>query len=164
LDELVQQFPDAKIIFTHRSPAEIVPSMAKLFLCFASVQHIAGAPGTTSQEWGQETVRRMDHYCSGLVEFASTHKHTPYGLGVDSTRRLDLHFLELVKDVPGAIAKIYANFYPGQAGPSPKALAAFEEYLDANKRQKRGNQRRSLEDFHLTKEDVAYSEYCEMFL
>jgi hypothetical protein len=77
---------------------------------------------------------------------------------------LDLQFLELVKDVPGAIAKIYANFYPGQAGPSPKALAAFEEYLDANKREKRGNQRRSLEDFHLTKEDVAYSEYCEMFL
>ncbi len=67
--------------------------------------------------------------CSGLVEFASTHKHTLYGLGVDSTRRLDLQFLELVKDVPGAIAKIYANFYPGQAGPSPKALAAFEEYL-----------------------------------
>jgi hypothetical protein len=77
LPELTQQFPDAKLIFTHRSPAHIVPSMAKLFLCFTSVQHIPGARGTTSEEWGQEVVLRMQHYCQGLVNFAEAIKGKP---------------------------------------------------------------------------------------
>mmetsp|Transcript_8231 Transcript_8231/g.14918 ORF Transcript_8231/g.14918 Transcript_8231/m.14918 type:complete len:349 (-) Transcript_8231:445-1491(-) len=77
LPELTQQFPDAKLIFTHRSPAHIVPSMAKLFLCFTSVQHIPGARGTTSEEWGQEVVLRMQHYCQGLVNFAEANKGKP---------------------------------------------------------------------------------------
>jgi hypothetical protein len=39
LPELVAQFPDAKFIFTHRRPAEIVASMAKLFMMIASPFH-----------------------------------------------------------------------------------------------------------------------------
>lgn len=164
LPELMEQFPDAKLIFTHRSPAQIVPSMAKLFVCFASVQHIPGAPGTTSEEWGKEAVLRMEHYCQGLVDFAKGNEGKSYGLGVDPTRRIDFQFLDLAKDIPGAIRTIYSSFYPGTPGPSPAAEAAFQRYLEENERHKRGNQRRNLEDFHLSEDDVAFSDYCNMFL
>jgi hypothetical protein len=43
--------------------------MAKLFVVFASPQHIPYAPGTTAKEWGVEAIRRMDGYVQGLLEF-----------------------------------------------------------------------------------------------
>lgn len=40
----------------------------------------------------------------------------------------------------------------------------MQAYLDDHKREKKGNQPRSLQDFHLTEEEVASREYREMFL
>merc|ERR1719506_2253593 len=54
LPELLAQFPDAKLIFTHRPPKDIIASLAKLFVCLTSTMHVPGAPGTSSEAWGQE--------------------------------------------------------------------------------------------------------------
>mmetsp|Transcript_9249 Transcript_9249/g.11674 ORF Transcript_9249/g.11674 Transcript_9249/m.11674 type:complete len:256 (-) Transcript_9249:177-944(-) len=182
LPELLSQFPDAKFIFSHRAPSEIVASMAKLFVCLTSVEFIPGAPGTTSKEWGIETNLRMKHYCDGLVDFTkSSDVSDPLRLnkvgkevvssssgrsssGNDNTRRIDFYFKNVVQDIPGTICNIYNTFYPDKTSPSQKAMEAFAAYLEKNDRQKHGNQKRSLEDFHLTCEDVAFHEYHELFL
>jgi len=173
LPELLERFPDSKFIFTHRAPGEIVPSMAKLFVIFTSVDFIPYAQGTSSKEWGVETNRRMKHYCDGLVNFTkSQSKGSPLSLQSvckelkqsTSARRIDMYFKNLVEDVPGAISNIYKQFYPDQPGPSEDAMGAFKMYLEKNAREKYGNQRRSLEDFHLTKKDVAYHAYNDLFL
>ncbi len=173
LPELLEQFPDAKFIFTHRAPGEIVPSMAKLFVIFTSVDFIPYSPGTSSKEWGIETNRRMKHYCDGLVDFTkSQSKGSPLSLQSvgknlkrsTSTRRIDMYFKNLVEDVPSSICNIYKQFYPDQPGPSDDAMEKFKIYLEKNAREKHGNQRRSLKDFHLTKDDVAYHAYNDLFL
>jgi len=173
LPELLKVFPDAKLVFSHRAPGEIVPSMAKLFVILTSVEFVPYAPGTSSKEWGVEANMRMTHYCDGLVEFTkSQDPDSPYALqkvgkvleSSGSKRRIDLSFLDLVQDVPGAISIIYKQFYPNQPIPSEEAMEAFKVYLEKNKRENFGNQRRSLEDFHLTKDDVAFTEYHSVFL
>ena len=48
--------------------------------------------------------------------------------------------------------------------PSESVKAIMQAYLDDHGREKKGNQPRSLQDFHLTEEDVAFDEYSKMFL
>ena len=152
------------VAVAHRAPGEIVASMAKLFVCFCSVQHIPGAPGTQSREWGAETVKRMGMYVQGLVSFTQENHRTALGLGRDPTRRIDLNFKQLVKDVPAAIGRIYASFYPDMPPPDEEAVAAFAAYLEENEREVKGNQPRSLADFDLTEDSVAFKEYVDLFL
>lgn len=165
LPQLIEQFPDAKLIFTHRAPSDLVASLAKTFVCFACVQHEPGTPGTTAKEWGEEALARTDDFCDGLVAFTRHHAGTPLGLNRgESKQRIDFRFEELVKDMPASIKIIYERFFPDKPPPSSQAMSAFKAYLEENERQKRGNQRQSLEDFHLTTQDVAFPEYTRMFL
>jgi len=166
LPELLEEFPDAKLIFTHRNPGEIIPSLAKLFVVFTAPDVIPGAVGSSAKEWGEETVKRMNHYSGGLVDFtmAQNNESSLYSFPSSGTSRIDLSFVDVRRDVQGAIGKIYEQLYPDQPLTSNKATRAFKKYLEQNEREKHGNQRRSLEDFHLSKEDVAFREYNDMFL
>lgn len=96
----------------------------------------------------------MKHYCDGLVSFTKNQDcNSPYALQQElggSTCRIDLYFKDVVRDIPGTIGKIYQQFYTTHPGPSREAIQSFQVYLDENGREKRGNQRRSLQDFHLT--------------
>lgn len=169
LPELVEVFPDAKIVFSHRPPGDIVASMAKLFVVFVSVDFQPRAPGTTSAEWGAETKRRLEHYSDGLVEFTKSRPagsdlaYNPDGR-TQSTRRIDFYFRDVVRDIPGTIEKIYRQFYPSTPGISNKAAELFKNYLAENERDKHGNQPRSLADFGLEPSDVLYGKYCNLFL
>ena len=175
LPELMEEFPDARLVFTHRSPAEIVPSLAKLMVIFNSVHYIPGSPCSTSAEMGAETVKRMQHYANGFVSFtkaqseSSDYQFHKVQVGQTTTsngaiKRVDFAFRDLVRDIPSAIETIYAQFFPGEPGPSDEAKRAFLDYLEANRREKAGSQRRSLEDFSLSSLDEEFKEYNELFL
>jgi hypothetical protein len=175
LPELLAQFPDAKLVFAHRPPLEIVASLAKLFVVFSSTHHIAGAPGTTSKEWGGEAVQRMTGYLQGPVDFTKAQaggselalSKPGNGSGTWSTRRIDFQFRELVQDVPAAIKQIYAAFYSDRPPPTGGAMRKFNFYLEQYARHKTGKQPRSLEDFHISSngEKVAqWEEYTSLFL
>ena len=128
LPELMQQFPDAKfLIFTHRSPAQIVPSMAKLFLCFTSVQHIPGARGTTSEEWGQEVVLRMQHYCQGLVNFAEANKGKQHSTAWESIQRGEsiFNFTSWPKIFPVPFERFTRAFTRAHRGLPPRQRQPF---------------------------------------
>ena len=153
LPELLCIFPDAKFIFTHRAPADIVPSMAKLFVCFCLVKHIPRAPGTTAQEWGQDVLLRMNRYLSSMINF-TRQQQQQYGKASNlslqevgcqghststSRRHLDFNFSTIVQVIPNMINHIYAQFYPDAPGPTPEAKQTLAKYLAANECEKHGN-------------------------
>lgn len=171
LPELIGRFPDAKLIFSHRPPEQIVTSMAKLFVVLVSVEQIPGSPASLSKAWGQEALLRMHQYCDGMVDFTKAEGNSVLGLqkqtkrGVrGNDRRVDFYFKDVVKDIVGTITDVYKSLYPDQPGPSDETIVKFRDYLERNEREKHGNQRRTLEDFHLTVEDMAFSEYNNLFL
>lgn len=156
LPQLTERFPDARLIFAHRSPKDITASLAKLFVVFSSAMMMPGSPGTSSGEWGQETVKRMDGYVMGVVNFTIDHaKYNAEGLAVarasGATKRLDFQFQKLAQDVPAHIRIIYEKFL-GKL-PSAEAENAFHEYLDKYDRKKTGKQPRALTDFGLSDSD-----------
>ncbi|CAB9522760.1 expressed unknown protein [Seminavis robusta] len=180
LPELLEVFPDARLIFTHRPPAEIVPSMAKTWVLVVLPEFVPGNPGSSSAEIGAEVVTRAKHYADGIVSFTqaqSTGSSLAFCAAAKSKeemmrnttdcekrQRIDFWFGDVVADIPGTIEKVYAHFLGIQ--PSEKAKKIFVQYLEVNERAKLGNQRRSLEDFGLTKEgmDQVFQSYNEMFL
>ena len=46
-NHVLHQFPDARFIFTHRPPRDILASMAKFFLVFTCISVRPGVPGLT---------------------------------------------------------------------------------------------------------------------
>ena len=74
------------------------------------LQHIPGAPGTSSKEWGAEAVERMSFYARGLVSFTVENAEKDLGLRRDKSRRIDLNFKTLVKDVPSAITRACISY------------------------------------------------------
>ncbi|EDZ93639.1 MAG: sulfotransferase [Limnospira sp. PMC 1291.21] len=155
LPQLRQQFPDARFIFTHRPPREILPSMAKLFVVFTCIFVEPGAPGTTSAEWGQYALEKTNFFLSGIVDY--TKANPP-----DEDHRIDFLFSELAPNMVECIGRIYEMCFDEK--PTAEAKAAMQAYLDDHKRDKKGNQPRSLQDFHLTEAKIAFEEYSNMFL
>lgn len=155
LPQLIQQFPDARFIFVHRPPSEILASMAKLFVCFTCVAVNPGAPGTTSAEWGQYALEKMKFFLDGVVQYSKTHH-------MNEDKRIDFLFSELAPDVVGSIERIYDTCFNQKLGEDVKATMRF--YVDNHTREKKESQPRSLQDFHLKEQDVAFNEYSEMFL
>jgi hypothetical protein len=155
LPQLMQQFPDARLIFIHRPPGDIVASMAKLFLCFTCISVIPGASGTSSAEWGQYALEKTKFYSDGIVRYSRTHP-----LGED--KRIDILFSELILDVVGSIEHIYEICFNEK--PSAAAKVNMQVYLDHHPRKKNAAQPRSLQDFHLAEKDITFSEYRKMFL
>ena len=168
LNELLAQFPDAKFIFIHRNPADIVTSLAKLYAVFISMDFIPGSRGSSAKELGEEAVLRTKYYSNGIIGFTREHTFnqvsSPYSLYANSTSRIDLHFEDLVRDVPGAIQKIHQQFYPNEDGPSDTAMEAMNNYLKQQQSIRKRSQRRSLQDLHLTSNDVPFTEYNDLFL
>ncbi len=81
---------------------------------------------------------------------------------MDANRRIDFLFSELAPNIVGSVEHIYETWFNEK--PSEATKAAMQAYLDDHKREKKGNQPRSLQDFHLTEQDVAFEEYNNMFL
>jgi hypothetical protein len=152
--------------------------MAKLFVCFCSVEHVPSAPGATARESGQEVLLCMNHHLNGMIDFTEQ-KWQQHGKASNlslqeagcqghstsiSRRRLDFNFSTVVQDILRMINHMYAQFYPDSPGPTPEVKLAFVEYLAANEDEKHGNQWQSLLDFHLTSGHVAFAKYNDMFL
>ncbi|MEM7031820.1 MAG: sulfotransferase [Chloroflexota bacterium] len=155
LPQLLQQFPDAKLIFMHRPPEDVLASMAKLFLCFTCIGIIPGAKGTESAVWGQNVLDKVTLFLAGIVEFSKSTQ-------MDKNRRIDFQFSIFAPNIITSIEQIYEAFFNQR--PSEAAISVMQSYLDDHDREKKGNQPRSLADFHLTRADVAFEEYRDTFL
>jgi len=128
MDEIVQTYPDARFVVVHRDPLRV----------FGSVAHLTGVlrqpfvRDVDPTEIGTQVAERWIDGAERLVAF----DRRP---DVAASRKIHLHYHELVADPMAAVARIYAQFglFESDAG-----MAAMRAFLVAKPRGGYGGHRR----------------------
>jgi hypothetical protein len=151
IDELLQVYPDACIIHTHRDPLRVMPSLASLSYTLRALSsddldpHVVGRQQT--ELWGRNLDRAL---------------RARKALGERSEQFFDVRFEEVTKDPVALIGRIYAHF---GLTLSDRALERMECYVRSHPRGEHGEHRYSVEDFGIDveRDGLRFRDYCERF-
>jgi hypothetical protein len=149
LDALTSVYPDAVFLWTHRDPAEVLPSVCSL---------VATIREMTSDEVDRVALGHelVDSWSIG-IERALLYRRTH-----PQTRFVDVFMRDLVGDPLTAIGRIYDRVgWPFTA----KAEAAMADWLKANPPGRHGAHRPDPADFGLSVEAIhdRFRTYVDMF-
>ena len=149
LRQLIEGFPQASIIWTHRDPAKFVPSMASLSQASRSARSDTVSDKQVGQDW-------LEMLADGVSRAMAYHKR-----GGES-RIVDVHYHDLVRDPQATVARIYETFEVELPESMPEAIA---RHLAENPKGKHGHHRYSAEDFGLRNEEIKerFSAYIEEY-
>ncbi len=132
LDDLVEVFPDAMIVQTHREPVQAVPSVVSL---------MAGAHrifrGEDNIDYAKMFAREQEMWALA-VDGAEAFKQANPG------RVLDVEFTDFVTGQMGVVEAIYSHF---GLTLTPETESAMQGWLDAHPRRSTSMQRFTAEDF-----------------
>ncbi|WP_305094591.1 sulfotransferase [Prescottella sp. R16] len=139
LDELMEVYPDALIVQTHRPPATIIPSV-----CSLAEQATDG----WSNRFRGEVIGRsqLDLWARGLDDFTAARAK------YDPAQFVDVEYGDFVGDPLGTVEKIYSHFsipFSEQARTSMDAMHA-----ESRTGGRKPAHRYTLEDYGLTAEEV----------
>jgi hypothetical protein len=99
IDALIKEYPDARLVQTHRDPLKIISSLMSLSLTLRSMASEQVEPGALVREW------------SGYVSLALERSVTARENGtVKADQVVDVQFDDLLADTFGTIRKIYDQF------------------------------------------------------
>ncbi len=149
LHVLLETYPDACVVQTHRDPAQVLPSLCSLVTNWRGIY-----------EEGVD-VPRVARWQVGM--WADRIEHA---LAVrsrdDPERYLDLHFREVVADPLGAVRRIYAHFGFVWSEAAERGMRAWAE---ANPPGRHGGHRYDARSFGLSPEALAerFADYRERF-
>jgi hypothetical protein len=149
LDVLLETYPDACIVQTHRDPARVLPSVCSLVTGWRSLYE-GSADAKAIGAWQVELY-------AGMIEKALAVRERS-----DPAQFYDLSFREMITDPVGAIGRMYAHFgYPWTA----EAERAMRAWHDANPQHKHGGHQYTAEQFGLSEDAVAerFARYAERF-
>lgn len=133
LGPLVRTFPDASFIQTHRDPVRITASLATMIAYGARMQQRRPDPRVIGDYWAG----RVEDMLRASVD----DRHL-----LPASRVMDLHFDEFMKDMEGAVERVFA-FCDQPFGPeTAKRVRAF---LDDNPKGKHGSVDYRLDDLGL---------------
>ncbi|MDB5969793.1 MAG: hypothetical protein JWQ90_2243 [Hydrocarboniphaga sp.] len=149
LEALLDTFPDAVIVQTHRDPAQVMPSLCSLF----SVMHTLTSDNAPLQELGPNILSRISGVNDRTIELRER---------IGDARFADVGYRAMVADPLKAIGEIYERFGYGF---TPQAQQAMLSWKDANPQHKRGRHQYTLEQFGLTEAavDRQFARYRERF-
>ncbi|MBD2899300.1 hypothetical protein amrb99_82830 [Actinomadura sp. RB99] len=139
LDALLEVYPDALIVQTHRTPRTAMASMCSL---------AAHATAGWSDVFTGATIGRdqLDLWSRGLEAFrAERARH-------DQARFADVHYDDFVRDPIGTVEGVYAHFGLPFTGEARTAMARL--HGESTTSAAKPAHRYSLEDFGLTAEEV----------
>lgn len=148
LDSLLDEYPDARIIFTHRDPAKIVPSVASLFYTVGGIvtdELSAAKAGRDHLEWWDKAVNHA-------MEVRKAHP--------DKTHQfVDIQFEEVIADPVAALERAYGELGLEWTGEAESNMRAF---VAANPRGKHGAHKYTLDDFGLELGEIRerFAAYC----
>lgn len=147
LNALIEHYPDALFIQTHRDPLEVIPSMASLTL---SLRRMASRD-LRPKEIGQD-VNELWH--KGISTVLGARKADP----TINARFFDVHYQDFVNNPVNTLADI-AQFTG--IGWQPHDAQSVHAYLEANPRHQHGAHIYDLEQFHLERGTLRdmYREY-----
>lgn len=138
IDTILQIYPDARLIWTHRDPFTATGS----FCSIISLAHM-GYTGKIDVEWLRENcVWQMQQHLDRIMDARAR-------LGED--RIIDVHYADLVNDPLGTMRSLYKALGDEL---TPEAEAAMQAWLDDNPQNKFGKHDYQLEKFGLSVEQL----------
>jgi hypothetical protein len=149
LEALLQVFPDAGVVQTHRDLAEVVPSTCSLFATFRGMY----SDNVDLSLLGTHLVQNLVNRSLGVaLRVRAAHPG----------RVFDVVYRDLVRDPTGTVRRIYERF----GLPMSADLATnLQDWLARNPQDKHGRHRYSLEQFGLDRDaiDQLFPGYPESF-
>jgi len=151
LDALLAEYPDARLVMTHRDPLRVVASLASLVTALRGLASDAVDPHEIGADW----TRRL---AAGLRRAVRVRD----AVRLPDDRIFDLHFEEFVGNEIASVRRLYERF--GLAL-SPGAEARMRRFLAENPRDKHGAHRYHLRNAGLdpATERRRYAEVVERF-
>jgi hypothetical protein len=149
LDVLLETYPDACIVQTHRDPVKVLPSICSLVTGWRSLYE-GDADAVAIGAW------QIELYASMLEKAMDVRARS------NPAQFFDFDFRELVADPVGAIARMYAHFgFDFSAG----AERCMRDWHAANPQHRHGGHRYTLERFGLVEAQIRarFARYVERF-
>ncbi len=149
LRALLDEYPDARIVQTHRDPLRVMASMAShatvLRRAFSDHADPAAIAADWSRRWGD-----------ALGNFLAVRDKAP------AEHFLDVSYDDIEARPLDAVRRIYEFLERPFTQQAENAMQAF---LDANPKNKHGVHRYSLAEYGLSRKDemIRYAEYCKRF-
>ena len=137
LPALLNVFPDARIIFTHRDPNKVVGSAASLAWNQTAIHSDEVTPFEVGKEWLHKSVLQVQRMMAARSL-------------VPAERRIDVGYDEMERDWQGTMERVYA-FLDLDMAP---AMPAMQRYQDRARGLKRRPHQYSLEQFGLSEAEV----------
>jgi hypothetical protein len=138
LDYLIKEYPDARLIWTHRDPFTATGSLCSII----SMSHMM-LMGRIDNEWlGYNYPWQAQQHADRGMDFRDKH-------GED--RVIDVHYADLINDPMGEMKKLYAAL--GDEW-TPEAEAGIQGWIDDNPQNKFGKHEYKLAQYGLTKEGL----------
>jgi hypothetical protein len=149
LEGLLERYPDARIIHTHRDPLRVMASMASHATVLRRAFSDDADPIKIARDWADRWARALDN-------FLAVRDRAP------QSQFLDVNFESIERDPIGTVERVYDFLgWPLTA----TARTAMQSFLDANPKNKHGVHSYTLEQFGLsrTAESHRFRNYCERF-
>jgi hypothetical protein len=146
---LLERYPDARIIHTHRDPLRVMASMASHATVLRRAFSDSANPQRIAADWADRWGRALD-------KFLAVRDRAP------AAQFLDVNFEAIEREPLGAVERVYDFLgWPLTA----EARAAMQRFLAANPKNKHGVHRYTLEQFGLNRatETARFRHYCERF-
>ena len=149
LGALLDEYPDARIIQTHRDPLRVMASMASHATVLRRAFSDRADPAQIASDWSNRWARAL----TGFLEVRD---------GADASRFLDVSYDGIESAPFDTVARIYDFLgWPFESS----AQDAMKTFLAANPKNKHGAHRYSLAEYGLNRdrELARFADYCSRF-
>ena len=149
LDALLREYPDARIVQTHRDPLRVMASMASHATVLRRAFSDTADPATIAADWSDRWARALNDF------LAIRDRARPESF-------LDVSYEQIEQSPFDTIAGIY-DFLGREL--EPAAEQAMQAFLAANPKNKHGVHRYSLAEYGLSpvREMQRFEDYCARF-
>jgi hypothetical protein len=148
-ETVLDTFPGCRIVMTHRSPVQAVPSYASMVMSMTSQFSDAADPVEIGRYWS-------DRFQETLQSFASVRQARP-------DRFVDVHFKAMLSDPISEVRRVMTAL---DMTPGPADDEAWATYMEQNRAERHGTHDYTAETFGLSDDQLAkdFAFYTEAYL
>lgn len=148
-ETVLDTFEGCKIVMTHRSPVQAVPSYASMVATMTAQYSEAADPAAIGRYWS-------DRFRETLQGFGRVREARP-------DRFVDVHFKAMLTDPLAEVRRVLVEL---GLTPGPADEAAWEAYLEQNRAERHGKHSYTAEDFGLSDEQLSrdFAFYTQAYL
>jgi hypothetical protein len=151
LEALLAEYPDARVIQTHRDPLRVIASLASLVAYLRSMASDAIDRHAIGVEW-------TERLAAGLAHATAVRERRPAG----AAPVFDMHFRDFIRDEIAMVRRIYDHF---ELALTAEAEGRMRQFLAAHPPDKHGAHRYALADagLDIAAERARYAGYRERY-